>query len=119
MNKVFLSAAAALAIACPLGAPLAAQDLAITNATLATGDGSDPVTGATVVIRGGQVVAAGPNVTVPAGVTAIDGTGKWVTPGLFAAVPYCVDLIGGPYLETHEAVCKAFRPKGAIRPAHP
>ncbi|MDH4389789.1 MAG: molybdopterin adenylyltransferase [Aquabacterium sp.] len=36
-------------------------------------------------------------------------------PGIFAAVPYCVDLIGGPYLETHDAVCKAFRPKTAIR----
>jgi molybdopterin adenylyltransferase len=35
--------------------------------------------------------------------------------GIFAAVPYCVDLIGGPYLETDEAVCKAFRPKSAIR----
>ena len=35
--------------------------------------------------------------------------------GVFAAVPYCVDLIGGPYIETHEAVCKAFRPKSAIR----
>jgi molybdopterin adenylyltransferase len=36
--------------------------------------------------------------------------------GIFAAVPYCVDLIGGPYIETDEAVCKAFRPKSAIRP---
>jgi len=35
--------------------------------------------------------------------------------GIFAAVPYCVDLIGGPYLETHDEVCKAFRPKSAIR----
>lgn len=37
-------------------------------------------------------------------------------PGIFAAVPYCVDLIGGPYLETREEICKAFRPKSAIRP---
>ena len=37
--------------------------------------------------------------------------------GIFAAVPYCVDLIGGPYLETREDVCKAFRPKNAVRPA--
>lgn len=37
-------------------------------------------------------------------------------PGIFAAVPYCVDLIGGPYLETDPAVCKAFRPKSAQRP---
>jgi len=36
-------------------------------------------------------------------------------PGIFAAVPYCIDLIGGPYLETDEALCKAFRPKSAIR----
>ena len=43
--------------------------------------------------------------------------GESVVAGIFAAVPYCVDLIGGPYLETAEAVCKAFRPKSAIRPA--
>ncbi|MEY4752688.1 MAG: hypothetical protein RJA44_363 [Pseudomonadota bacterium] len=36
-------------------------------------------------------------------------------PGIFAAVPYCIDLIGGPYIETDPAVCKAFRPKSAIR----
>ena len=35
--------------------------------------------------------------------------------GIFAAVPYCVDLIGGPYMETDETVCKAFRPKSARR----
>ncbi|WP_131110354.1 molybdopterin adenylyltransferase [Sulfuricystis thermophila] len=37
--------------------------------------------------------------------------------GVFAAVPYCIDLIGGPYIETNEAVVKAFRPKSAIKPA--
>ena len=36
--------------------------------------------------------------------------------GIFAAVPYCIDLIGGPYLETDDTVCKAFRPKSAVRP---
>lgn len=41
--------------------------------------------------------------------------GESVMAGIFAAVPYCVDLIGGPYLETNDAVCKAFRPKSAIR----
>ena len=46
-----------------------------------------------------------------------DSDGKAVVHGIFAAVPYCIDLIGGPYLETDEAVCKAFRPKSAIRPA--
>ena len=44
-----------------------------------------------------------------------DAEGKSVVPGIFAAVPYCVDLIGGPYIESDEAVCKAFRPKTAIR----
>ena len=42
--------------------------------------------------------------------------GESVMAGIFAAVPYCIDLIGGPYLETNDAVCKAFRPKSAIRP---
>src|SRR5690349_16043063 len=37
--------------------------------------------------------------------------------GVFPAVPYCIDLIGGPYIETDEAVCKAFRPKSAVKPA--
>ena len=41
--------------------------------------------------------------------------GESVVPGIFAAVPYCIDLIGGPYLETNPLVCKAFRPKNAIR----
>lgn len=43
--------------------------------------------------------------------------GEQLVPGIFAAVPYCIDLIGGPYIETRDAVCKAFRPKSAIRPA--
>ena len=41
--------------------------------------------------------------------------GESVVAGIFAAVPYCIDLIGGPYLETDPSVCKAFRPKNAIR----
>ena len=41
--------------------------------------------------------------------------GESVVAGIFAAVPYCIDLIGGPYLETREEMCKAFRPKNAIR----
>ena len=44
-----------------------------------------------------------------------DSQGQSVVHGIFAAVPYCIDLIGGPYLETHDEVCKAFRPKTAIR----
>ncbi|MCS4295732.1 molybdopterin adenylyltransferase [Comamonas sp. BIGb0152] len=46
-----------------------------------------------------------------------DADGQQQVPGIFAAVPYCIDLIGGPYLQTVEAVCKAFRPKGAERPS--
>ena len=42
--------------------------------------------------------------------------GKPIVAGIFAAVPYCVDLLGGPYIETREEVVKAFRPKSAIRP---
>jgi molybdopterin adenylyltransferase len=45
-----------------------------------------------------------------------DEAGATQVPGIFAAVPYCIDLIGGPYLETVDAVCKAFRPKTAQRP---
>jgi len=46
-----------------------------------------------------------------------DSDGSQIVPGIFAAVPYCIDLIGGPYIETHEHVVKAFRPKSAVRPA--
>jgi len=42
-------------------------------------------------------------------------SGEQLVSGIFAAVPYCVDLIGGPYMETHDDVCKAFRPKSAVR----
>jgi molybdopterin adenylyltransferase len=45
-----------------------------------------------------------------------DADGKQIVHGIFAAIPYCIDLIGGPYIETDDAVCKAFRPKSAIRP---
>jgi len=48
-----------------------------------------------------------------------DSQGQSLVHGIFAAVPYCIDLIGGPYLETHDEVCKAFRPKTAIRPSKP
>jgi len=46
-----------------------------------------------------------------------DADGKQLVAGVFAAVPYCVDLIGGPYMETDPAVCAAFRPKSAIKPS--
>lgn len=44
-----------------------------------------------------------------------DDKGSVIAAGIFAAVPYCIDLIGGPYIETHEHIVKAFRPKSAIR----
>ena len=72
------------------------------------------------VIRGKSLI-----VNLPGQPKAIQETleglkedGKQIVPGIFAAVPYCVDLIGGPYLETDDAVCKAFRPKTAIRAPH-
>jgi molybdopterin adenylyltransferase len=45
-----------------------------------------------------------------------DADGKTLVAGIFAAVPYCIDLIGGPYVETHPAVVSSFRPKSAQRP---
>ena len=50
---------------------------------------------------------------------ARDADGHVRVAGIFAAVPYCIDLVGGPYLETREEVVKAFRPKSAIRPPKP
>jgi molybdopterin adenylyltransferase len=44
------------------------------------------------------------------------GDGQQSVPGIFAAIPYCLDLIGGPYVETNEAVVRVFRPKSALRP---
>lgn len=71
------------------------------------------------VIRGGALIINLPGQPKSIretleGLKGEDGT--QVVPGIFAAVPYCIDLIGGPYLETREDVVKAFRPKNAIRP---
>lgn len=86
MNLRRVTGFAIAAAAAAVSAPLAAQNVAITNATLAVGDGSEPVENATVVVQNGKIVAAGPGVAAPAGMAVIDGTGKWVTPGLFAAM---------------------------------
>jgi len=75
--------AAVVALLLGVAAPVAAQTIAITGGTVATGDGSEPVAG-TVVIRNGRIVAAGPNARVPAGATIVDARGKWVTPGIVA-----------------------------------
>jgi molybdopterin adenylyltransferase len=71
------------------------------------------------VIRGGSLI-----INLPGQPKSIretleglkDADGKTLVPGIFAAVPYCIDLIGGPYVETDENVVKAFRPKSAQRP---
>lgn len=84
IGRTLLAATAALAFS----VSASAQDFAITNATVATGDGSGPIENATVVVRGGKVVAAGANVEVPAGVPVSDGTGTWITPGIFATVTH-------------------------------
>ena len=82
IGKLLLGAATAAALAMPA----AAQDFVITNATVAIGDGSEPMENATVVVREGRIVSAGAGASAPAGVPVIDGTGKWVTPGIFSAV---------------------------------
>ncbi|MEI7444324.1 MAG: molybdopterin adenylyltransferase [Burkholderiales bacterium] len=72
------------------------------------------------VIRGGALI-----VNLPGQPKSIqetleglrDADGRSTVAGIFAAIPYCLDLIGAPYVDTHEAVCKAFRPKSAPRPA--
>jgi imidazolonepropionase-like amidohydrolase len=67
-------------------APAWAQDVTVTNARLVIGDGSAPIEGGTVVVRGGKVVYAGAAGGAPAGGTSIDARGAWVTPGIFATV---------------------------------
>ena len=66
-----------------LSAPAAAQTVAITGGMVAKGDGGEAAFG-TVVIRDGRIVAAGPDVQIPAGATIVDARGKWVTPGIVA-----------------------------------
>ena len=75
-------AAAALLLAGT--APAAAETIAITNGIVAIGDGSEPFKGATVGIRDGRVVAAGPGARIPADARIVDANGKWVTPGIVA-----------------------------------
>ena len=69
------------------------------------------------VIRGNSLVInlPGQPKSIQETLEGLKEDGKQVVPGIFAAVPYCVDLIGGPYLETNDEVCKGFRPKSAIR----
>lgn len=82
-----------------LSIPASAQDFAITNATVAIGDGSEPTAGADVLVRRGKIAAVGRQIDIAQGTPVIDGTGKWVTPGLFAALTdlgiYDVDAVEG------------------------
>lgn len=75
---------ACAAIGTMVGVRANAQDVAITNARLVIGDGSAPIDGASVIVRGGKVVAAGRGLVIPAGVETVDAGGKWVTPGIVA-----------------------------------
>lgn len=86
LAALLLSGSALPAYAADASAQLPSGDFAVTNATVAIGDGSAPIPGGTVLVRGGKIVAAGKSVTVPAGIPVIDGTGKWVTPGLVTAM---------------------------------
>ena len=86
MSARKLTAALAALLACT-AAPAIAQTVAITGGKVVVGDGSDPVEGATVLVRDGKVVAVGRDVAIPAGVRTVDARGKWVTPGLVVAGP--------------------------------
>jgi len=74
----------ATALLLTVAMPAAAETIAITNGTVAIGDGSGPIQNATVVIRDGRIVAAGQGVAIPPGARVIDASGKWVTPGIVA-----------------------------------
>src|SRR5437764_14852726 len=76
----------ALVVAVLVTAPatLASQDIAIRNATIATIANGDIENG-TIVVRGGKIAAVGANVQIPAGIRVIDGTGKFVMPGIIDA----------------------------------
>ena len=81
-----LSSVLGVALALSMAAPALAQTVAITNVTLALGDGSEPIPDATVVMRDGRIVAAGPSVAVPTNAERIDGRGKWAAPGMVSGL---------------------------------
>ncbi len=78
---------ALIALAALLAAPAVAETIAITGGIVATATG-EPIPGGTVVITGGRITAVGATAAIPAGATVIDATGKWVTPGIFAAMSF-------------------------------
>ncbi|MBX7541626.1 amidohydrolase family protein [Qipengyuania sphaerica] len=83
MKCAILLAAASLVLCAQ---PALAQDFTITNATVAAGDGSEPVAGATVVVRNGRIASVGREIDPVRSGEIIDGTGMWVTPGIFASI---------------------------------
>ncbi|MET0373157.1 MAG: amidohydrolase, partial [Rhizorhabdus sp.] len=97
MKHLLLAAAALIA------APLSAETIAITGGTVAIGDGSAPIRGGTVVIANGRVIGAGAGIAVPAGAKTIDASGKWVSPGIIAAVSTLGILDGYGLSETNDA----------------
>lgn len=90
MKKAFAGIAVTLFATLAAGTSDAAyaEVIAITGATVAIGDGSEPITNGTVIVRDGRIVAAGGNLPLPAGVRRIDAMGKWVTPGIVAGFSY-------------------------------
>lgn len=84
-------------------------DFAVTGATVAIGDGSAPIEGGTVLVRGGKIVAAGKGVAVPSGIPVIDGTGKWITPGLVTAMTDLGLLDVGAVDESNDSSAAAAR----------
>lgn len=101
------SAHAAFAALALLSTPALAQSLAITGATLAIGDGSEPIRNGTVLISAGKVTAAGAGIAIPPGIKAIDAGGKWVTPGLVSGYSR-VGLVEVPAVnETNDASARS------------
>ena len=96
-----------LTLGMAISTPALAQSLAITGATLAIGDGSEPIRNGTVVVTAGKVVAAGAGVAVPPGTKVIDAGGKWVTPGLVSGYSR-VGLVEVPGVkETNDASARS------------
>ena len=90
-----------------ISTPAFAQSLAITGATLAIGDGSEPIRNGTVVITAGKVTAAGAGIAIPPGTKTIDVAGKWVTPGLVSGFSR-VGLVEVPAVnETNDASARS------------
>jgi len=94
---------AALLIAALLSTSAFAETIAITGATVAIGDGSQPIANGIVIIRDGRIAAAGAGIAVPAGARTIDAQGKWVSPGIVAGVSTLGIVDGYGMGETNDA----------------